>query len=799
MNPPSRYAPRIDLADGIAILPLRNRVLFPGSVLPIDISRPSSKKLVHDALTRGQVIGVVTQRDSATEDPSADDLYPIGCLARVTQSEGGLVLQGLSRFRLIELLPRSRKLWARVCLEPDLAVDAAQTVGPHAELFALASAAYATQGGDAAALKSLLDAYPSLGERADFLAGQLPLPPDAAQRLLQTVQPVERAQLVCAALRDLIGPAAAEAAKPASPRAPSDPSAHRSQAVSAVSDASSAGSGHAAVLPADPASGRAVYICMQPLWRDAFLDRAAALGWCFADRSPATLTRPESLRFVASDSTIQSTIHASIHYQHQELLNVAVIEVDDSAVGRALVAAVSDRGRTWLPAHALLDALESDPTRVDPERMVSALSALHALHGSRDEADRLHAALLRGLDGADAEARLFASVALSGLSPCAACSALLSTSIVPDEDPRLSNFTATWLRRQATGPFVAWQAGIAARSVSSAAWWVSDIVSHRDLMRALWRAGYAPFQIGEQSIHGVPHAVQIWFAGDGLLRVRFDSSVETPVPLRLLSAEGDRPDRLRAALDAQALALQSVDDLVREVVQQRDAAQTVEGLARVFHTAQPTDTARILPRLRPLCAHPDPQVQHALLAGLQSTRWPAASPVLPDLLADLAGSRFPRIADVAKSLLTDRSIADIQLRSAAPEPAAHAPTWPEASEPESLFFVPGLDRKRLLRALSPCRFVRCLPDEGGRQLGTLWLRTLDRRTSLRLVLDGVAQGYVLAISGDDRASIIERLRQAGLDSHSQDDVDQRCKRSRGAPRQAWLLVQQALHRQNILI
>lgn len=795
MNPPSRSASRIDLADGIAILPLRNRVLFPGSLLPIDISRPSSEKLVHDALTRGQVIGVVTQRDSAMEDPSLDDLYSVGCLARVTQSEGGLVLQGLSRFRLIELLPRSRKLWARVCLEPDLAVDAAQTVGPQAELFALASAAYATQGGDAAALKSLLAAYPSLGECVDFLAGQLPLPPAFAQRLLQTLQPIERAQLVCMALRDLIGPAAAEAAKPASPRSSSDPSAYRSKAASAVSDASSVQAGRAAVLPADSAPGRVVYICMQPFRRAAFLDRAAALGWCFADRSPATLTRPESLHFIAS----ASTIHSTIHYQHQELLDVALIDVEDGATGRALAAALSDGGRTWLPADALLDALEADHAHVDPVRMVSALSALHALHGSRDESDRLHAAILRCLDRADAEARLFASVALSGLSPCAACSALLSTAIVQDEDPRLSNFTATWLRRQATGPFAAWQAGIAARSVPSAAWWVSDIVSHRDLLRALWRAGYAPFQIGDQRIHGVPHAVQIWFAGDGLLRVRFDSSVETPVPLRLLSADGDCPDRLRAALHAQGLALQSVDDLVQEVVQQRDAAQIAEGLARVFYTAQDTDAARFLPPLRPLCAHPDPQVQRALLAGLQSAPWPAASSVLADVLADLAGSRFSSIADAAKSLLTGRFIADPPPRSAASMLAAGASTWPDTSQPETLFFVPALDRKRLLRALSPCRFVRCLPDEGGRQLGTLWLRTLDRRTSLRLVLDGVAQGHVLAISGDDRASIIDRLRQAGLDAHAQADVDQRCKRSRGAPRQAWLLVQQALNRQSIQI
>ena len=62
---------KIDIPSEIALLPLRNTVLFPGVVLPITVGRDKSIKAVNDAYKGGKVIGVVAQKESAVEDPAA--------------------------------------------------------------------------------------------------------------------------------------------------------------------------------------------------------------------------------------------------------------------------------------------------------------------------------------------------------------------------------------------------------------------------------------------------------------------------------------------------------------------------------------------------------------------------------------------------------------------------------------------------------------------------------------------------------------------------------------------------------
>ncbi|MBK8941690.1 MAG: endopeptidase La [Polyangiaceae bacterium] len=98
--------PRED-ADGVPILPLRNSVLFPMSVVPINVGRPRSVRLVEDLLGRERaVVGVLSQISADVDEPTFKDLYTVGTLARVVkvirlgQSNYSVVLNGLGRFRL---------------------------------------------------------------------------------------------------------------------------------------------------------------------------------------------------------------------------------------------------------------------------------------------------------------------------------------------------------------------------------------------------------------------------------------------------------------------------------------------------------------------------------------------------------------------------------------------------------------------------------------------------------------------------------------------------------------------------
>ncbi len=67
------------------VLPIRNTVLFPGVVMPIAVSRANSLKLIKSANRTNEKIIVLTQKDSQVSEPTENDLYGLGVLARVMQ------------------------------------------------------------------------------------------------------------------------------------------------------------------------------------------------------------------------------------------------------------------------------------------------------------------------------------------------------------------------------------------------------------------------------------------------------------------------------------------------------------------------------------------------------------------------------------------------------------------------------------------------------------------------------------------------------------------------------------------
>ncbi|MCD0489061.1 endopeptidase La [Pedobacter sp. MC2016-14] len=91
----------------LAILPLRNTVLFPGVVIPITVGRDKSIKLIKDAYKDNTYIGVVSQRDLSIEDPTFDQLNSVGTVAHIIKilkmPDGNttVIIQGKQRFKLI--------------------------------------------------------------------------------------------------------------------------------------------------------------------------------------------------------------------------------------------------------------------------------------------------------------------------------------------------------------------------------------------------------------------------------------------------------------------------------------------------------------------------------------------------------------------------------------------------------------------------------------------------------------------------------------------------------------------------
>ncbi len=96
--------------DILAILPLRNTVLFPGVIIPITITRDRSIKLIKEAEKEDKIIGVIAQKDSKIELPEVEDLNEIGTVAQILKvlkmPDGNItaVIQGRKRFEIEEII-----------------------------------------------------------------------------------------------------------------------------------------------------------------------------------------------------------------------------------------------------------------------------------------------------------------------------------------------------------------------------------------------------------------------------------------------------------------------------------------------------------------------------------------------------------------------------------------------------------------------------------------------------------------------------------------------------------------------
>ncbi|QDV91561.1 Lon protease 2 [Phycisphaerae bacterium RAS2] len=182
----------IVIPDTIPILPIRDTVVFPGTIAPLTIGRPKSKKLVADVLEAGKVLGVVAQRDASVEDPGLDDLYRVGTVVSILKvlnlSEGNqsIIVHALMRFGIERMVQTEPYLKAVTHTRED-------TFAQSTELGALIETARKqaarviemTPGvpDDAIAILNNIEKPSSL---ADFLAANLSLGLVEKQELLET-------------------------------------------------------------------------------------------------------------------------------------------------------------------------------------------------------------------------------------------------------------------------------------------------------------------------------------------------------------------------------------------------------------------------------------------------------------------------------------------------------------------------------------------------------------------------------------------------------------------------------------
>ncbi len=121
----------INSGDVLPILPLRNMVLYPGVLLPVTVARSKSLKLVRFANENDMLIGVCSQMDKKLDDPTIDQLFPMGTVASVVRilempdNSTTVILEGKRRFHLGELEATKPYMKAKVHLLEDIVPDPA--------------------------------------------------------------------------------------------------------------------------------------------------------------------------------------------------------------------------------------------------------------------------------------------------------------------------------------------------------------------------------------------------------------------------------------------------------------------------------------------------------------------------------------------------------------------------------------------------------------------------------------------------------------------------------------------------
>ncbi|MEW6705662.1 MAG: endopeptidase La [Pseudomonadota bacterium] len=193
-------------ADVVALVPMRNVVLFPHVLLPVTVGRERSIAAVLHAAQAKAPLGIVLQRDPQADDPGRAELFDVGTLAtvsRVVSAEGGLrhaVCQGLQRMRIVELVDGYPFLAARVERLAETAAPSAEAEALGMQLRERAVEVLSLLPGVPAELAHALQATRAPSQLADITASLIDAEVVEKQQLLETLSIEQRLQKVLALL-----------------------------------------------------------------------------------------------------------------------------------------------------------------------------------------------------------------------------------------------------------------------------------------------------------------------------------------------------------------------------------------------------------------------------------------------------------------------------------------------------------------------------------------------------------------------------------------------------------------------
>ncbi|HEY8022212.1 MAG TPA: endopeptidase La [Thermoanaerobaculia bacterium] len=193
----------IKVPDVLAVLPLKDTVIFPYIILPLSVGRDKSVVAVDRALAENRVIMLVAQRDGAVENPGEADLYGVGTAAvimRMLKLPDGrirILVQGLSRARVAHVSQIDPYLQAKIERIEEPPVERSLEIEALVRSVKESLDRAVTLGkGISPEVMVIATNLEDAGRLADLAASNLDLKLEEAQGVLETIDPIARLRKV---------------------------------------------------------------------------------------------------------------------------------------------------------------------------------------------------------------------------------------------------------------------------------------------------------------------------------------------------------------------------------------------------------------------------------------------------------------------------------------------------------------------------------------------------------------------------------------------------------------------------
>ncbi len=192
----------LKIPDELPVLPVRDAVAFPGTVMQLQVHRMKSKRVLDLALAGNRMIVVVAQRSASVEDPKLEDLYGVGTACEILKkfklSDGSetIVVHGLARVEIKSLKQADKYLIAVVVPRIDPSGASTEQKALMHSVRAAADRIITLSSNIPEDAKLVLEGINQPGFLADFMAANLPLGPVHKQELLEVLDVTERLRQV---------------------------------------------------------------------------------------------------------------------------------------------------------------------------------------------------------------------------------------------------------------------------------------------------------------------------------------------------------------------------------------------------------------------------------------------------------------------------------------------------------------------------------------------------------------------------------------------------------------------------